>query len=145
MISPRYGDLNRLSRKTNGHCHLCHQPAPLELYGSPGSFGPGIDTTTIDHVEPQSLGGGDDPENLMVAHASCNSARGNGHVEDARLALARTTRPPLSLGETVALGGGAAGVLGGLAFARRDQGESFNVGAGLVSAAIVAGAIALLS
>lgn len=35
---------------------------------------------TLDHVVPRSLGGSDDPENLRLAHAWCNSVLGDGSV-----------------------------------------------------------------
>jgi 5-methylcytosine-specific restriction endonuclease McrA len=32
--------------------------------------------TTVDHVIPKSMGGTDDPENLVAACRSCNSSKG---------------------------------------------------------------------
>jgi hypothetical protein len=44
-------------------CGLCGQPVPTsELH--------------LDHIYPFSRGGDDTPENLQVAHASCNRAKG---------------------------------------------------------------------
>ena len=37
---------------------------------------PHPDAATIDHLVPQSFGGGHEPENLATAHLSCNSRRG---------------------------------------------------------------------
>lgn len=45
-------------------CHLC-----------PGPVTP--DALHLDHVVPFSRGGGDDADNLRVAHAICNIRRGN--------------------------------------------------------------------
>jgi 5-methylcytosine-specific restriction endonuclease McrA len=32
---------------------------------------------TLDHIRPRSKGGGDEPENLQLAHAVCNKRKGN--------------------------------------------------------------------
>lgn len=110
---PRYGDLRALSRKTAGRCHLCHGDLDLDTYGHVHAFG--ADTATVDHLEPQSHGGGDDEENLLLAHQGCNSSRGNGDVEETRLALAGTPRAPLSSGQKAM--GSVALTLGGVALA----------------------------
>jgi 5-methylcytosine-specific restriction endonuclease McrA len=31
---------------------------------------------SIQHIHPQALGGGEEPENLLIAHIKCNSAEG---------------------------------------------------------------------
>lgn len=51
-------------------CQLCDGPVDLTL--------PWTDrwSATLDHIVPYSLGGPDDPENLRLAHRSCNSRRG---------------------------------------------------------------------
>lgn len=41
-------------------CHLCHHQG----------------ATTVDHLVPAHLGGGDDLGNLAAAHHVCNSAKG---------------------------------------------------------------------
>lgn len=54
-------EMSRLTLATHAPvCHMC------------GEF-----ADTADHVTPRSLGGGDDPENLLPACRSCNSRRGN--------------------------------------------------------------------
>jgi hypothetical protein len=137
MIHPRYGDLNVISQKTDGNCHICHQPAPLEYYGSPAVFGG--QATTIDHLLCQSHGGTDHPSNLRLAHASCNSSRGTRPVREARLELAGTTSHPWSTNEknvatTVVVA--SSFFVGGHVFARTDNRyqKSFNWEAALLTA-----------
>ena len=47
-------------------CQLCGLPLPGDH-----------SKIHVDHVLPVSLGGGDEVDNLRLAHASCNSSRGN--------------------------------------------------------------------
>ncbi|MFO0570169.1 MAG: HNH endonuclease signature motif containing protein [Polyangiaceae bacterium] len=129
MLSTRYGDLREVSAHTDGDCHLCLQEVDLGLYGPTGYFG--AETVTVDHVLPQSLGGGDELENLRLAHGTCNSRRGTRDVEDVRLELAGTLRGPMSSGEKTAWsigGGAAAGIGAGYLFAREmpDGSRQFN-------------------
>ncbi len=32
---------------------------------------------TFDHIRPRAKGGGDEPENLQLAHAACNKRKGD--------------------------------------------------------------------
>ena len=52
-------------------CQLCGLPVDREVDPSRGA-----DAPTIDHVIPVSLGGGDVPENVQLAHRSCNARKG---------------------------------------------------------------------
>lgn len=121
MQHARYGDLRALSQKTAGRCHLCHDDVDLGTYGLVHVHGG--DAATVDHLHPQSFGGGDDAENLLLAHHGCNASRGNRDVVETRLALAGTDRAPMSTGEKavatalLTVGGGA---LAGHVFARVD-------------------------
>jgi 5-methylcytosine-specific restriction endonuclease McrA len=54
--------------RDGGVCHICGQPG----------------ATTVDHLTPAYLGGGDELENLAAAHVTCNSSKG------ARVALPRS-------------------------------------------------------
>ena len=60
--------------------------------------GPGLhrapNLATLDHVVPRSQGGPTRAENLVLACAACNNARGTLDVE-----TFRATRPPLSRGD----------------------------------------------
>jgi hypothetical protein len=136
MFSSRYGDIREIAAHTDGDCHLCLQPADLALYGPTGSFG--ADTVTVDHVVPQSHGGGDELENLRLAHGGCNSTRGTRDVEVARYELAGTINGPMGSGEKTAwsLGGGAVAAFGaGHVFAREmpDGTRQFNREAALIA------------
>lgn len=52
-------------------CHLCHEAVdPALTYPSPQS-------ASQDHVVPLSRGGAHDPENVKLAHLSCNVRKGN--------------------------------------------------------------------
>lgn len=42
---------------------------------------------TIEHIRPKSMGGGNEVENLALAHVYCNSARGNASFTSAALYL----------------------------------------------------------
>lgn len=140
-MSRRYGNLDKLGRKTDDRCHLCHDPVDLDCYGPTGLFGP--DTVTVDHLTPQAFGGDDDDDNLLLAHGDCNSYRGTRDVEDVRLELAGASGAPLGRTEksVLTLGVGAAAfAIGGNAFPRMDeQGlPRFNPQAGMVSALLAA-------
>ena len=141
MHSQRYGDLRDLAAKTDGSCHLCHQPAPIELYGPTGTYGD--DTVTIDHYVPQSEGGDDDALNLFIAHGVCNSIRGTRDVDGVRMALAGTTRTPMSsvAKAALSLGGGSVAAVGaGSLFgqARPDGSRDFNAPAAVVTGVLAA-------
>ena len=121
MWSNRYGDLELISARTNHTCHLCHEPVDLALHGATGRYG--VETCNVDHLVPQSHGGGDDFDNLMIAHGLCNSFRGTEDVEDVRMVLAGTLDAPLSESDraTLALVGSCAvGAACGHAFANRS-------------------------
>ena len=46
-----------------GKCHLCKQYVPVA-------------EMSFDHIVPSSLGGTNKPENLALAHITCNQERG---------------------------------------------------------------------
>ena len=50
-------------------CHLCSAPVDMSLSGR-HPWGP-----TADHVVPVAHGGGDEPENIRLAHSRCNVKR----------------------------------------------------------------------
>lgn len=136
-ITKRYGCIHQIGKKTNNRCHLCHGRLDPEDYGSTRVLG--RDAVNVDHLWPQSWGRDDSPENLLLAHARCNSARGTRDVEDVRLELAGTTEAPRSLAEVrtdTALAGLAGGVLAGTLFAKKNQ--KFNAFAALLGACFFA-------
>ncbi len=53
-------------RRAQDRCEYCHSPERI----STSRF-------TIDHIQPRSLGGSDDPENLALACSRCNQRRYN--------------------------------------------------------------------
>jgi len=140
MESSRYGDLEDIAAHTDGNCHLCHQPADLDLYGRTGLWGE--DTVTVDHLWPQSWGGSDEIDNLRLAHGTCNSRRGTRDIELVRTELAGLSRAPLSSGEKTAwsiAGGGTAALLAGYGFAQQgpDGSPQFNTGAAILTGLLV--------
>lgn len=56
-------NLRKLYRHYKGICQLCLKPGPMS-------------EMTIDHVFPRSLGGTNHDFNLVLAHRSCNHAKG---------------------------------------------------------------------
>jgi len=135
MESSRYGDLTAIWRKTDGRCHLCHEPVDLHTYGHVAVFG--RETATVDHLTPQVYGGDDRRDNLLPAHHGCNASRGTRDVDDARRELAGSSRCPSSRDERVlgAIGLGALGFgMAGAVFSTEnpDGTRSFNEGAALV-------------
>lgn len=54
---------------------------------------------TVDHVVPVSLGGSDDPSNLVAACADCNAGKASASLDDAH--VAEITDESLRLGEIV--------------------------------------------
>ncbi|WP_428266009.1 HNH endonuclease [Haliangium sp.] len=133
---PRYGNLEAIARRTGHRCHLCHEPIDLAFYGAPGTYGD--DTVTVDHLEPQSWGGDDDPDNLRIAHARCNSVRGVREPEDVRLEFVGAEDEPMSSLEHLlssAVGAAGIGAAAGMLFGRVDRTgqRQFNRGAAAIA------------
>lgn len=53
--------------RDGGRCHICLDHVDRQEF-------------TLDHLAPLSQGGFDSPENVAVAHRSCNSRRGAGRI-----------------------------------------------------------------
>jgi hypothetical protein len=62
--------IRQLAERDGWTCHLCGEPI------NPGKR-TGHQRATLDHLTPRSLGGRNGIENLKLAHAICNSKRGN--------------------------------------------------------------------
>jgi 5-methylcytosine-specific restriction endonuclease McrA len=56
-----------IARRDNWLCHLCHKPVKPEQL-------------TVDHLTPITYGGNHTPDNVALAHKSCNSRRGAGRI-----------------------------------------------------------------
>lgn len=63
------------ARRDNWKCHMC---------GGAIERGETNDALrlSLDHLIPQSKGGGDEPSNIRPAHFGCNSSKGDGKVGD---------------------------------------------------------------
>jgi hypothetical protein len=78
LSADAYADLKRTLFSTQGgNCFICERPVDLE-----------IQETDVDHVEPISIGGRDDPANFALTHASCNRSKQASDLRVARV-LAR--------------------------------------------------------
>lgn len=123
LQSKQYGiDLRPISKKTDGDCHLCGGKAPLKKYGSPAKYGG--KATTVDHLIPRKHGGTNDPGNLLLAHASCNSSRGTKPVRASRIQKKGSPGKPLSREAKLALALATAllaGWVAGKAAAKAEQ------------------------
>jgi len=60
--------------RDGGICHLCGQPSDRKTF-------------CLDHLVPIALGGPHSPENVAVAHRSCNRRRGIKSIEEIRALL----------------------------------------------------------
>lgn len=66
--------IRELGTRDGWRCHLCRRRVSQRLAW------PHPDCATFDHLIPIDDGGSEDPENLALAHLSCNSRRGSGGV-----------------------------------------------------------------
>jgi 5-methylcytosine-specific restriction endonuclease McrA len=60
-----------LLRRDGDSCHICGVPVDVGAAPRTARY------PTVDHITPRSLGGTDDLANLRLAHAACNTSRGN--------------------------------------------------------------------
>jgi 5-methylcytosine-specific restriction endonuclease McrA len=66
-------------------CQLCFEPVdPNLLDEADGRMTPGF--PTIDHIMPLSKGGGDRPDNVQLAHRTCNTEK-NARLLEEELAI----------------------------------------------------------
>lgn len=63
--------VNKLGDRDGWICHLCLGAIQKELNWPNGQAG------SVDHIIPVSHGGDDSPENLAIAHLTCNTSRKN--------------------------------------------------------------------
>lgn len=62
--------IHELGARDGWRCHLCRRRV------SPRLRSPHRMSATFDHLVPVTDGGTDEPENLRLAHLTCNSSRG---------------------------------------------------------------------
>lgn len=62
--------LSEIAARDGRTCHLCQSAVDMTLSGNQ-AWGP-----TIDHLIPISKGGADAPDNVALAHRTCNERRG---------------------------------------------------------------------
>ena len=67
---PKWTDkqLRTVFRRSGGRCHICKRGHAPEGYGR---------VWNVEHLQPKSLGGSDQVNNLAVACIRCNSRKGN--------------------------------------------------------------------
>lgn len=71
--------LAEVAERDGYRCHICGKRVDMTLSGR-HPMGP-----TADHLIPVSAHGGDQPENIALAHSTCNVHRGVGGVAQLRL------------------------------------------------------------
>lgn len=76
----------KLFKKQRGLCHWCGTEMSMEKVASGKRQRP--DYATFEHVQPKSLGGSDSRSNIVLAHAKCNHARGNGEGHETKFGYA---------------------------------------------------------
>ncbi|MEL6825434.1 MAG: HNH endonuclease signature motif containing protein [Pseudomonadota bacterium] len=67
----------RLWTIQEGRCALCGEPMYRNRFEATHAKVWAKYRATIDHIIPRSKGGGDEIENLQLAHARCNKIKGN--------------------------------------------------------------------
>lgn len=63
--------------RQQGRCALCDEPMPETRWQTPHATVWKKLRPTFDHIRPRSKGGGDELENLQLAHAACNKRKGD--------------------------------------------------------------------
>lgn len=60
-----------------GKCALCGEAMPAHRFETPHARVWAKRRPTLDHIRPRAKGGTDAPENIQLAHAACNTAKGS--------------------------------------------------------------------
>ncbi len=63
--------------KQEGRCAICGEPMPRGRFDVPHATVWKKKRPSFDHIRPRNKGGGDEPENLQLAHADCNWRKGD--------------------------------------------------------------------
>lgn len=81
--------LQKIYRKTDGYCHICHKKLSFSNYGVHGAKG----SWHIEHSIARANGGSDHMNNLFPACISCNIAKGTSHTKTARSQYGNSRSP----------------------------------------------------
>lgn len=81
--------VQKIYKKTDGNCHICHGKLNFYNYGIHGSKG----AWEIEHSVPKSFGGSDHLNNLFPAHITCNREKGIQSTRTVRSAYGNTRAP----------------------------------------------------
>lgn len=83
--------LQKIYKKTDGNCHICHKKLNLKNYAINGAIG----AWEIEHSIPKAKGGTDNLNNLFPAHIKCNRKKGTLNTKTVR-AYHGNSRAPYS-------------------------------------------------
>ena len=72
--------LDKVFKRTDGHCHICRKRLVRKNYGKVSGRG----IWEVEHSNPRSKGGTDRLNNLYAACVSCNRSKGNSATRSAR-------------------------------------------------------------
>ncbi len=81
--------LQKIFRKTDGNCHICHKGLNFLNYGVLGASS----GWEVEHSKAKSNGGSDRLHNLFPAHITCNREKGTLHTRTARSKHGHTRAP----------------------------------------------------
>ncbi len=81
--------LQKIYRKTDGNCHICHKKLSFSNYGVHGAKG----SWQIEHSVARANGGSDHFNNLFPACISCNLEKGTKHSKTARSQYGKSRAP----------------------------------------------------
>lgn len=71
--------VDHMRARDGDDCGLCGTPIDFDVMSGPRGSDVG---KSIDHIQPHSLGGSDELDNLRLAHWGCNRRRGNRDVTE---------------------------------------------------------------
>lgn len=81
--------LQKICRKTDGYCHICHKKLSFSNYGVHGAKR----SWHIEHSVARANGGSDHMNNLFPACISCNIDKGTSHTKTARSQYGNSRAP----------------------------------------------------
>jgi 5-methylcytosine-specific restriction endonuclease McrA len=107
--------LDKIFKKTDGQCHICHKSLVRKNYGKKEGRG----AWEVDHSKPKAKGGTDHLQNLQPSCITCNRKKRDSSTKSARAEHGHQDAPPsddqkgakTALG--VAIGGIAGAAVGG--------------------------------